>query len=255
MSTDEFKDKVAIVTGAGSGIGRSCAIAFAEEGAKVVVADMHEKEGCGTVGMIEEKGGEALFVRCDVANGRDVEAMVRSTVERFGRLDYACNNAGIEGKSAPTAEYDEAVWRRVIDVNLTGVWLCMKYQIPEMLKQGEGAIVNVASILGVVGFANAAAYTAAKHGVLGLTKAAAIEYATQGIRVNAVCPAFIYTPMLERAGMVRGSQAYDAITALHPMKRMGTPEEIASSVVWLCSDAASFVTGHSMLVDGGYVAQ
>lgn len=251
----EFEGKVAIVTGASSGIGRACALAFAARGASVVVADVNVEGSEETVHMIREAEGDATFVRCDVSKPEDVEAMVEATVATFGRLDYACNNAGIEGTSAPTAEYPIDSWNRVIGVNLTGVWLCVRYEIPQMLKSGGGAIVNIASILGQVGFANAVAYTSAKHGVVGLTKVAAMEYATQGIRVNAVCPAFIYTPMLERAGMTKGSAMYDAVSAMHPMKRMGTPEEIAEAVVWLCSDGASFVTGESLLVDGGYVAQ
>ncbi len=178
-----------------------------------------------------------------------------TTVETYGRLDYACNNARIEGTQSLTADYAEEIWNRVIAVNLTGVWLCTKYEIPQMLKQGGGAIVNMASILGMVGFANASAYVAAKHGIIGLTKTAAVEYATQGIRVNAVCPAFIYTPMLERAGMKEGTEPYTMIANLHPLKRMGTPAEVAEVAIWLCSDAASFVTGHAILVDGGYVAQ
>jgi NAD(P)-dependent dehydrogenase (short-subunit alcohol dehydrogenase family) len=251
----EFEGKVAIVTGASSGIGRACALAFAARGASVVVADVNVEGSEETVRMIREAEGDATFVRCDVSKPEDVEAMVDATVATFGRLDYACNNAGIEGTSAPTAEYPIDSWNRVIGVNLTGVWLCVRYEIPQMLRSGGGAIVNIASILGQVGFANAVAYTSAKHGVVGLTKVAAMEYATQGIRVNAVCPAFIYTPMLERAGMTKGSAMYDAVSAMHPMKRMGTPEEIAEAVVWLCSDGASFVTGESLLVDGGYVAQ
>lgn len=250
----QFHDKVAIVTGAGSGIGRACALAFAREGARVVSADVDMEGNRETARLIEEGGGEVAVVACDVSKGVEVEAMIETAVARFGRLDYACNNAGIGGLSAPTGEYTEEAWRRVIDVNLTGVWLCMRHEIPQMLASGGGAIVNMASILGHVAFANAPAYVAAKHGVLGLTKNAAVEYATQGIRVNAVCPAFIYTPLLEKAGIVQGNDMYNAITAMHPMKRMGTPEEIAEAVIWLCSDASSFVTGEAMLVDGGYVA-
>lgn len=251
----QFEGKVALVTGAGSGIGRACALRFAKEGAKVVVTDVSVEGGRETVRLIKNAKGEASFLKCDVSNSGEVSAMVNAVIKTYGRLDYACNNAGIEGAMKPTADYPEEDWNKVIAINLTGVWLCMKYEIPEMLKAGGGAIVNMASILGTVGFANAPAYTAAKHGVVGLTKAAALEYAAQGIRINAVCPAFIYTPMLERAGMSKGSEAYEAVVGLHPIKRMGTPEEIAEAVIWLCSTASSFVTGHAMLVDGGYIAQ
>lgn len=181
--------------------------------------------------------------------------MVKTTVETYGRLDFACNNAGIEGTQALTADYPLDMWNRVLAVNLNGVFLCMKYEIPQMLKQGAGAIVNVDSILGKVGFQSASAYVAAKHAVLGLTKTAAIEYAAQGVRVNAVCPGFIATPMLERGGMVEGTEMYKMVSDLHPIKRLGKPEEVAAAVIWLCSDESSFVEGTGLLVDGGYVAQ
>jgi NAD(P)-dependent dehydrogenase (short-subunit alcohol dehydrogenase family) len=251
----EFAGKVAVVTGASSGIGRATALAFAREGASVVVADRYEIGGQETVAMIHDQGGTAIHVSCDVSQDTDVAQMIDATVRTYGRLDYACNNAGIEGVQALTAEYPHEEWDRVLAVNLTGVWLCMKHEIPVLLAHGGGAIVNMASILGVVGFANAAAYTAAKHGVVGLTKVAAIEYATQGIRVNTVCPAFIATPMLERAGMLDSGEKQATIANLHPIKRLGTPDEIAEAVLWLCSEKSSFITGHTMLVDGGYVAQ
>jgi NAD(P)-dependent dehydrogenase (short-subunit alcohol dehydrogenase family) len=253
--TQQFDSKVAIITGAGSGIGRACAIAFATEGARVVAADVDTAGNEQTVSMIKQNGGEAIAVHCDVSISDDVQAMVQQAIATYGRLDYACNNAGVGGVSKPSGEYPEDEWRRVIAINLTGVWLCMRYQIPEMLKNGGGAIVNISSILGHVGFANAPAYVAAKHGVVGLTKSAAIEYGTLGIRINAVCPAFIYTPLLEQAGITEGSDIYNHIAGLHAMKRMGTPQEVADMVTWLCSDKASFVTGVPMLVDGGYVAQ
>ncbi len=253
--TSQFQDKVAIVTGAGSGIGRATSVAFAEHGASVVVVDVDIAGSEETVRLIREAGGSATFVHCDVSKPEDVVKMVDATIETYGRLDFACNNAGIGGAQAPTGEYPIESWNKVIGINLTGVWLCMRYQIPAMLKSGGGSIVNMASILGQVGFAGAPAYVAAKHGVVGLTKSAAIEYATQGIRVNAICPGFIYTPLLEHAGMSKGTPMYDMVAGLHPMKRMGTSEEVASAVIWLCEEGASFVTGESILVDGGYVAQ
>lgn len=250
-----FKDKVAVITGAGSGIGRACALAFAAEGAQVVVADIAVADGEETVGLIRAVGGEAMFIPCNVTKSADVQELMAATVRSYGRLDYACNNAGIGGPPMTSSEYREEDWRAVIDVNLTGAWLCMKYELEIMQKQGNGIIINMASILGKVGFATAPAYVAAKHGLIGLTQTAALEYATQNIRVNAVCPGFIYTPLLEKAGMQTGSEMHTLISNLHPMKRMGTSEEVAGAVIWLCADAASFVTGHALMVDGGYTAQ
>lgn len=252
--TRYFDSKVALVTGAGSGIGLSCALKFADLGAKVVVTDVSVQNGQGVVQRIKAAGGEAIFVKADVSESGDVKSLIEQTMKVFGRLDCACNNAGIGGVQALSADYPEEAWQRVLGVNLTGVWLCMKHEIPLMLKQG-GAIVNMSSILGTVGFAGSVAYDAAKHGVIGLTQTAALEYAVKGIRVNAVCPGFISTPMLEGAGIVPGTDLYKSIADLHPMKRLGTPEEVAEAVVWLCSDAASFVTGVSLLVDGGYDSQ
>src|SRR6266568_3019327 len=246
--------KVALVTGAGSGIGRASALTFAREGAKVVVADVVVEGGEETVGMIKRAGGEALFVKADVSQAAEVEALINKTLATYGRLDCAHNNAGIEGAVATTAECTEENWDRIIIINLKGVWLCMKYEIPQMLKQGGGAIVNTASAAGLVGYPRGAAYVASKHGVVGLTKTAALEYAKVGIRVNAVCPGYIRTPLL--ADTLTSQPEMEAqIVARHPVGRMGKPEEIAEAVVWLCSDAASFVTGHTMTVDGGYVAQ
>ncbi len=249
-----FEDKVCLVTGAASGIGRATALAFAREGAKVVVSDV-SPEGEQTVAMIRARGGGGIFARCDVSDPAEVESLVTATMRAYGRIDCAFNNAGIEGARAPILEYPDEAWNRVLSVNLTGVWLCMKHELREMARAGSGAIVNNASILGVVGFAGSPAYTAAKHGVIGLTKVAALELAPKGIRVNAVCPGFIETPMLARAGITSDEKMKQAVTALEPIGRMGKPEEIAEAVLWLCSPAASFVTGHAMLVDGGYVAQ
>jgi len=254
----QFNTKVALVTGAASGIGRATALAFAREGTNVVVSDIAAQGGEETVRLIKEAGGEATFLKCDVSQSEEVKALVTKAVDTYGRLDYDLNIAGIEGTLATTADYPEDVWNKVIAINLTGPYLCMKYALPQMLKQGAGVIVNMASILGVVGFATAGAYTAAKHGLIGLTQVmTALEYATQGIRVNAVCPGFIETPMVMERGLAAGShpEVYQQIAILHPMKRLGKPEEIAEAVVWLCSEAASFVTGHTLIVDGGYTAQ
>ena len=246
--------KVALVTGGASGIGRATALTFAREGAKLIVADMNEEGGHQTVHMITEQGGDAIFVRTDVSQTVEVQALISQAVATYGRLDCAHNNAGISGGGrALTAEYAEDMWHQVIAVNLTGVWLCMRYEIPQMLSQGSGAIVNTASVAGLIGARGLAAYVASKHGVVGLTKTAALEYATQGIRVNCVCPGVIQTPMTERG--LSNPERRARIIASEPMGRVGTPEEIAEAVVWLCSNAASFVTGHTMTVDGGHVAQ
>jgi NAD(P)-dependent dehydrogenase (short-subunit alcohol dehydrogenase family) len=256
MAEQHFSGKVALVTGAASGIGRACAQLFAERGASVIVSDVAAKGGEETVRLIEEAGGKAAFIRADVSDAKEVEALVGGTMETFDRLDCAVNNAGIEGILAPTADYAEEAWNRVLGINLTGAFLCMKHEIPRMLEGGGGAIVNMASILGLVGFANAPAYTAAKDGLLGLTKVAALEYATLGIRVNALCPGFIETPMVMERGVEAGThpEVYEQIAELHPIGRLGKSEEIAEAAVWLCSEAASFVTGHALTADGGYVA-
>jgi NAD(P)-dependent dehydrogenase (short-subunit alcohol dehydrogenase family) len=248
--------KVALVTGGASGIGRATALTFAREGANLVVADMNEDGGQQTVHMITENGGEATFVQVDVTSASAVEAMISKTVETYGRLDCAHNNAGIGSRPrAPLHECTEETWDRVLGINLKGVWLCMKYEIIQMLAQGSGTIVNTASIMGLVGsWSGSGAYNASKHGVVGLTKTAALEYAKLGIRVNAVCPGYIRTPLIDHALLSR-PEMEEQIIARHPVGRMGQPEEIAEAVGWLCSDAASFVTGHTMTVDGGYVAQ
>ena len=250
----ELGGKIALVTGAGSGIGRESALAFAASGAQVMVSDVVVEGGEETVARIKAAGGEATFMRADVSQRAEVEALIRQTVETYGRVDCAHNNAGIEGDMAPTADCTEANWDRTIAINLKGVWLCMKYEIPQMLEQGSGVIVNTSSVAGLVGFLNLPAYVATKHGVAGLTRTAALEYAQQGIRVNAVCPGVIHTSMIDR--IVGGDAEAEAqFTALEPVGRMGSPAEVAQAVVWLCSDAASFVTGVAMPVDGGFVAQ
>ena len=251
-----LEGKVALVTGGSSGIGRASALAFAREGAQVVVADVNPSGGEETLDRIKEMGGEAIFVRADVSSAADVEAMVSRTVEFYGGVDCAFNNAGISVPvRGPMHEFPEEMWDQVVNINLKGVWLCMKFEIRHMLQAGGGTIVNTASIMGPVGSPTGnMAYNASKHAVVGMTKTAAIEYAQSGIRVNAVCPGYILTPLLEQ-GLLSDPGQEEKIIGRHPMGRLGTPEEIAESVVWLCSDAASFVTGHTMTVDGGYVAQ
>ncbi|MEG4087490.1 SDR family oxidoreductase [Microcoleus sp. POL10_C6] len=250
MNNQNFTGKVAFVTGAANGIGRATALAFAREGANVVVADISEQGNQETARMIEELGGRAIAVKCNVTQAEDVKAALDKTIETFGRLDFAFNNAGVEQKNAATAEIEEEEWDRIVDINLRGVFLCMKYEIPLLLKQGRGAIVNTSSGAGVKGFKAGAAYVAAKHGVVGLTKAAALDYAAQNIRINAVCPGIIDTPMMDRfsGGTPEGRER---VISQEPIGRMGQPEEIANAVVWLCSDAASFAVGHALVVDGG----
>jgi NAD(P)-dependent dehydrogenase (short-subunit alcohol dehydrogenase family) len=246
--------KIVLVTGGGSGIGRATALKLAQEGATVMIADYIQEGGERTVKMIKDGGGTASFVQADVSISGQVETMVARTVETYGRIDGAFNNAGIEGGIGTTTECSEENFDRIIAINLKGVWLCMKYEIPQMVKQGGGAIVNTASVLGLVAIAGAPAYNAAKHGVVGLTRTAALEYAAKKIRVNCVCPGAIRTPMAERLMDTRGISEQDQIAA-HPLGRMGKPDEIAQGVVWLLSDAASFVTGHPMAIDGGRVAR
>ena len=249
-----FDGKVALVTGASSGIGQATAIGFARDGAKVIIADIDEDGGAETVRMIKERGGESHFVRADMQSSAEIEALVAKTAEIYGGLDCACNNAGIGGTPAKTADLDEEMWNKVINTNQRGAWLCMKYQIPEMLKRGGGTIVNIASSAGVSSSVVSAAYCASKHGIVGLTKQAAVEYATSGIRVNAVCPGFIRTPLAE--GYLKKHPEAEAKWAkTNPLNRLGLSEEVAEGVLWLCSDASSFVTGHIMMVEGGRAAQ
>ncbi|SHE90004.1 NAD(P)-dependent dehydrogenase, short-chain alcohol dehydrogenase family [Fodinibius roseus] len=248
-------NKVALITGAATGIGRETAIAFARKGADIVISDIKGEDLKETEKKIKEEGAEVLSVKADISREDDVRNMVNEAIEKFGRLDMACNNAGIGGESATSGEYSTAGWDKVLNINLRGQFLCMKYEIEAMLENGSGSIVNISSILGHVGFAEAPAYVASKHGLLGLTKTAAIEYAQKGIRINAVCPGFIETPMLEDAGITTDEETKQYIISLHPAGRLGKPREVADAVVWLASDEASFVTGHPLLVDGGYVAR
>lgn len=245
-----FDEKVALVTGASSGIGRAAAVAFAREGANVIVIARRENEGQETVELIRKAGSDGLFIQADVAKTTDIEAMFEKTISTYGRLDYAFNNAGVEGALVPLAEQTEADFDRVISINLKSVWLCMKYQIQHMLEHGGGAIVNNASIYGQVALPALPIYTASKHGVIGLTKAAALAYAKQNIRVNAVCPGDIETPMAHRdIGTDEKVKQYGEATVTG---HWGKPEDIGEAVVWLCSDKAAFVIGQSLFVDGGY---
>ncbi len=249
----ELEGKVGLVTGGTSGIGRETAVLFAKAGAKVVVAGRRAVEGEETIELIRAAGGDGVFVKTDVSKASEVETLVQKAVEKFGRLDIAFNNAGIEGVWSPIVRQSEEDWDRTIAINLKGVWLCLKYEIRQMLKQGGGgAIVNMSSITGLVGAVGVAAYSASKHGVIGLTQTAALENAKTGIRINAVCPGFTETPMSDRVFRAPGVHKY--VLSCHPIGRLGRPTEIAEAVLWMCSDRASFMTGQSLVLDGGFLA-
>jgi NAD(P)-dependent dehydrogenase (short-subunit alcohol dehydrogenase family) len=253
MGGGEFEGKVGLVTGGTSGIGRETALLFAKAGAKVVVAGRREVEGNETIELMRTNGGDGLFVKTDVSKAAEVEALIQKAVEKFGRVDVAFNNAGIEGVWAPIVRQSEEDFDRTIGINLKGVWLCLKYEIRQMLKQGgSGAIVNMSSVTGLVGAGGAAAYSASKHGVIGLTKSAALENAKSRIRINAVCPGFVETPMSDRIFRVPTVHKY--ILSCHPIGRLGKPADIAEAVLWMCSDRAAFMTGQSLTLDGGFLA-
>jgi NAD(P)-dependent dehydrogenase (short-subunit alcohol dehydrogenase family) len=248
-----LEKKTAIVTGAGSGIGRAISLLYSKEGANIVVSDIDEKGGIETVTQIKAAGGKAIFVKANTAKPEDNEAVVKAALKEFGALHIAVNNAGVGGASAPTGEYPLDSWQKVLDVNLSGVFYGMRYQLPAMVKSGSGSIVNIASILGQAGFENSPAYVASKHGVVGLSKTAAIDYAKKNIRVNSIGPGFIYTGLVNEKTM--GKEALSFLETKHPMGRLGNPEEVAELALWLASDKASFVTGSYYNVDGGYLAQ
>jgi len=251
-----LEDKITLITGGGSGIGRTTALAFARAGAKVVISGRREREGYETLGLVKKLGGQGEFIKADISKEADVEVLVNQTLAAYGRLDVAFNNAGIEGEvGKQTHEQSVANYRAVIDTNVLGVLLAMKFEIAAMLKNGGGAIVNNASVGGLIGFPGVSVYVASKHAVLGLTKTAELEYAKQGIRVNAVAPGGIETPMLHRFTGGPGSDFFNQLAGMHPIGRLGRPEEIAEAVLWLCSDKASFVTGLSLTADGGWTAQ
>jgi NAD(P)-dependent dehydrogenase (short-subunit alcohol dehydrogenase family) len=250
----DFDGKVALVTGGGVGIGRATALAFAREGAKVVIGNRNVERGGEVVKAIQDAGGEASFLRTDVESEDDIKALVDHAVSTYGQLDVAFNNAGIEGLVAPLLDQTDDNFQNVMNINVRGVWLSMKYQIPEMLKAGGGAIVNNSSVAGMIGFGGIGIYSASKHAVMGLTKCAALEYSAQGVRVNAVNPGVIDTAMVDRLADSMGTEK-EGLSALHPIGRIGQPDEVANAVLWLCSEKASFVTGVGLPVDGAYTAQ
>lgn len=249
-----FTGKVALIVGASSGMGRATAIGFAREGAKVVVAARRESEGSDVVREIHQLGGDAFFVRADVARESDVQQMVGDTEEKYGRLDFAVNCAGVEQHAGSLSTHSEAEWDRILGINARGIFFCMKHQVPAMLKNGGGAIVNISSIAAHVATPGAHIYAASKHAVLGLTRSAALEYASQGIRINEIAPGIIATPLIGR--FAAGSEeVYEHLKSIHPIGRIGEPEEIASAAIWLCSPGAAFVIGHSLVIDGGLTIQ
>lgn len=249
-----MKGNVAIITGAASGIGRATAELFAMHGAIVVLADKDLDGAKETLDQVKKSGEKGIAMEVDISSEEQIKNMVEETISRYGQLNYACNNAGIEGEQGFTTDCSPNNWQRVLDTNLRGTWLCMKYEIPEMLKLNDGAIVNIASIAGLVGFVGIPAYVSSKHGINGLTKTAALEYAAKGIRVNSVCPGAIQTPMIDRF-VGDETEERKALIAQHPMGRFGRPEEVAEAIVWLCSDKASFITGQTLAVDGGFTSQ
>lgn len=252
---DSLKNKVVLVTGGSTGIGRATALAFSRERAKVIIADVNTHEGNNTIHMIEKNGGDALFLEADVSKAEAVESLIDKITHQYGRLDCAVNNAGVLVSQGLTADCTEEAWDHIIGVNLKGTWLCMKYEIQQMLKQGGGSIVNMSSVTGSVGYPTLPAYVTSKHGIIGLTKVSALEYAKSGIRINAVCPGYVRTPMLEGVFNGWSDEVEEMISQHSPAGRVGMPDEIAEAVLWLSSDAASFVTGHAMAVDGGFLAQ
>ena len=249
-----MKGKVALITGAGSGIGRATAHLFAVHGAFVIIADKNIESAQETLELVKKSGEKGLALEVDISKEKQVKALIEKIITQFSQLNYACNNAGIEGEKAFTTECSAENWSHVIETNLRGTWLCMKYQIPKMLKNTGGAIVNISSIAGLLGLQGIPAYVSSKHGINGLTKTAALEYAKQGIRVNTVCPGAIQTAMIDRFVGSESQERQDLIAA-HPLGRFGRPEEVAEAVVWLCSDKASYITGQSLAVDGGYTVQ